>query len=211
MSLSEIQLIDGFSFRRYPESKNAADRRYYKGHAIVGGKHWYGYAHRYVWETRRGPIPPKHHIHHKDGNTANNSISNLECVAPGQHAARHPLSEEQKQRRLENLDAARGNAKIWHSSPEGREFHRMIAPRARKSFISQERECDQCAKSFMTKKPDHSDRFCSNACKSAWRRAQGVDDANFVCKECGITFRRNRYAKPDFCSVACRGYARAKK
>src|SRR5215469_17385379 len=34
--------------------------------------------HRKIWETHRGPLPKGVHIHHRDGNKANNQIDNLE-------------------------------------------------------------------------------------------------------------------------------------
>lgn len=51
--------------------------------------------HRWIYETMRGPIPAKHHIHHKDGNRRNNLLSNLECVSPKEHVAKHPRTTEQ--------------------------------------------------------------------------------------------------------------------
>src|SRR5688500_14502873 len=36
--------------------------------------------HRWVWQRHYGPIPPGHHVHHKDGNRLNNEISNLACL-----------------------------------------------------------------------------------------------------------------------------------
>ena len=35
--------------------------------------------HRAVWEYFHGPIPKGYHIHHMDGNRANNNIENLAC------------------------------------------------------------------------------------------------------------------------------------
>ena len=36
--------------------------------------------HRFVWEHYNGKIPDGYDVHHKDGNTHNNSIENLEIV-----------------------------------------------------------------------------------------------------------------------------------
>jgi len=41
---------------------------------------------RKLWESINGPIPKGYHIHHKDGNPYNNSIDNLECLSPEEHA-----------------------------------------------------------------------------------------------------------------------------
>ena len=37
--------------------------------------------HRVVWEQHHGPIPPKHVVRFKDGNTMNWDISNLEMIS----------------------------------------------------------------------------------------------------------------------------------
>lgn len=45
--------------------------------------------HREVWKSHHGTIPIGYVIHHKDGNPANNDISNLELVEWGQHSVNH--------------------------------------------------------------------------------------------------------------------------
>src|SRR5262245_7395366 len=47
------------------------------------------FLHREVWEHYRGPIPPGHHIHHRDGNGANNQIENLEPIEALKHLSDH--------------------------------------------------------------------------------------------------------------------------
>lgn len=41
--------------------------------------------HRYVWETEGCKIPEGWDIHHIDGDRANNSIDNLECLPKSEH------------------------------------------------------------------------------------------------------------------------------
>lgn len=60
--------------------------------------------------------------------------------------------------------------------------------------------CERCSKQFESKSPG---RFCSNACKSAWRRASGADNEQRQCTLCGDTFEVNRYSKVRFCSRSC--------
>ena len=45
--------------------------------------------HRLVWIVNHGPIPEGYIIHHKDGNRANNTITNLELTTPSQHSRNH--------------------------------------------------------------------------------------------------------------------------
>jgi len=47
--------------------------------------------HHYVWEKHRGPIPPKHVITFKDGNRANCTIENLECISMADNARRNAM------------------------------------------------------------------------------------------------------------------------
>jgi hypothetical protein len=49
------------------------------------GKH----EHRVIAEKLFGPIPPGHHVHHKDGNRHNNSPENLEILSAADHAREH--------------------------------------------------------------------------------------------------------------------------
>jgi hypothetical protein len=45
--------------------------------------------HRAVWEHHNGPPPPGCHVHHKDGDPANNDIANLEIYTASDHARKH--------------------------------------------------------------------------------------------------------------------------
>ena len=45
--------------------------------------------HVQVWESVNGKTPKGFHIHHKDGNTWNNSIDNLECIEGKKHLSIH--------------------------------------------------------------------------------------------------------------------------
>ena len=48
-------------------------------------------SHRLLWEQIYGPIPAKHIVRFKDGNTMNLHISNLECIAMGENAVRNSI------------------------------------------------------------------------------------------------------------------------
>ena len=83
--------------------------------------------HREVWKSYYGDIPKGYHVHHKDENTWNNEIENLELVKGSEHVRIH--AEEHKKdpnfiRRVKaNLDYARTFANEWHKSDGGREWH----------------------------------------------------------------------------------------
>ena len=44
---------------------------------------------RKVWKRLVGPIPDGYHIHHLDGNPANNSLDNLQMLSASDHAKLH--------------------------------------------------------------------------------------------------------------------------
>lgn len=54
-----------------------------------------------IWIKCIGPIPEdelgrKYHIHHKDRNWRNNSLDNLECLAPAEHYKAHRMEFAQR-------------------------------------------------------------------------------------------------------------------
>lgn len=124
--------FNGIIFRRYPDSKNAAHRRYYK----PGGR-WIKQGvqalHQEVWKAAHGPIPDGAHIHHRNGDLSDNSLANLVCLAPGEHAVEHAPARSaygKSAKQLAHLDRIRPLAAAWHRSPEGREWHRQHAREA---------------------------------------------------------------------------------
>ncbi len=73
----EAAEFNGEVYRRYPKSKHLNMRRYF-GRGRTGQS--LEYLHRAVWEYHHGPIPVNYDIHHKDGDTLNNMLDNLECL-----------------------------------------------------------------------------------------------------------------------------------
>lgn len=191
--------FQGITFRRYPESDNRSDRCYYRP-AIHNAQNGVESLHREVWKHHNGPIPDGHLIHHKDGDPTNNHIENLECVTPAEHVKRHPemgLTPEAIEKGVEA-------AKEWHRSDEGREWHENHWEQSLGKIFNdpKTRECDQCGDEY---EYYTSSRFCSNACKSKWRRDSGVDDVEYICEACRQPFMANKYADRNACSRRCTG------
>jgi hypothetical protein len=157
-----------------------------------------------VWKFYNGEVPKNYHVHHKDGNTKNNNISNLECIEASKH-----LSEHAKQRVIDNPDWYKefhekgiAAAPKWHKSPEGIEWHRQNAHKC--NFGNQtygESNCIFCSKLF-TKNSSHA-KFCSNKCKSAYRRNTGVDNIEKECMVCKSKFITSKYDRAKCCSGKC--------
>lgn len=189
----------GKVYRRYPESKRRSDRVYFK-RSVTGGAVW---LHRQIWADARGPIPVGAHIHHVNEDPNDNSIDNLACISPAEHGKAHEWSDERRARQAVHLERIRPLTKTWHASPEGIAKHREIGGMAYKVFVPVEKACGFCGGLFATKKIGHQDRFCSNKCKSAARRASGIDDVERICEACGLVFVANKYKRQRFCCRAC--------
>jgi len=190
---------NGSKYRRYPDSDHAANRSYFQ-RSMAQGTSW---LHRDVWEHERGPIPDGWHVHHIDGDTSNNDISNLECVSPKEHAQRHEWSDERRARQAKHLDGIRHLTKAWHCSEEGRAKHREVGALAYAAFKPVPKPCEHCGRQFEPRQIGNRDKFCSNKCKSAWRRKSGVDDETRQCASCGQDFIANKYSKARACSRSC--------
>lgn len=82
--------------------------------------------HKHTWEKFNGPVPCGFEVHHKDSNSANNSISNLEILESAEHSRMHLLKRisDGTLNNETNLLKAREAAKIWHKSIEGRAWHK---------------------------------------------------------------------------------------
>ena len=212
-TLSKVETVvyNGITFRRYPESKRASDRNYFKPNSVhvrKGVEH----LHREIWKAERGAIPDGYHVHHKDQDTANNSIDNLECIPQIEHIRIHNelMSDEHKDMLRARMDVIRPLTKEWHASPEGIEWHKQHAIDAGfGKFDPVEKSCDQCGKTYDA--ATTRTRFCSNNCKSAYRRTSGVDNETRQCARCGKDFTCNKYSPVTCCSGSCGAHWRQRR
>lgn len=170
--------------------------------------------HRYIWEYHNGPIPKGSHIHHIDGDKSNNVIENLMLLGHGEHATLHGNERAEKayNEMIRNLNEnARPKASEWHGSREGKEWHKKHYENTKdKLHIKKIFECKECGLRF--KAIDNGlTSFCSNKCKSKWRRKSGIDDEVRVCSYCGNNYKVNKYKKNKTCSRSCSNKLRAKE
>lgn len=163
------------------------------------------YLHRIIWEDHNGPIPAGFDVHHVDEDPENNAPYNLEALSREGHKLLHweSLTDEQKAAVRRNLteNAAPAAAK-WHRSPEGRNWHREKATRELPNRVHL-LDCEGCGRSVTRVGVVQKGRFCSNACKAAYRRSEGLDNEQRACAYCSAPFSVNRYAKTVTCSRAC--------
>lgn len=162
--------------------------------------------HRDVWEFYNGAIPEGFHVHHKDENPQNNSIENLELVEGRKHLRLHAQEHIQDETYLakarKNMHKAAEAAKEWHHSAEGREWHRLQGLKVFGNRTEKEYTCICCGSKFRTT-TFSIPKFCSNKCKSKWRRDKGFDNEERICEYCGETFIANKYSKKRFCGRVC--------
>ncbi len=210
MTHVESTTFQGITFRRYPDSPHRSERVYF----VPSGSHraqGVGRLHEEVWKAEHGPIPPGHHVHHVDHDPLNNDPGNLVLMTAEEHRAHHEADPEHRAivrspEWAEHLDAIRPLAAAWHSTEDGRAWHREHGREVMDARPLLAATCVQCGRRFESKLPL---RFCSNACKSAWRRAAGVDDEIRQCAWCGADFTANRYSRTRYCSRSHATKARA--
>lgn len=164
------------------------------------------YMHRVVWEFYNTKIPEGYEIHHIDFDRSNNAITNLQLLTTTEHKQLHGalLTDEQREaRRMNLIQNAQPKATEWHKSGEGRTWHQALISQQRELGVFKHRlNCSNCGKEFIGEK--HSKNvFCSNACKSAYRRNSKIDDVERVCEVCGKQFLVNKYKKTKTCSKRC--------
>lgn len=161
--------------------------------------------HVYVWEHYNGKVPEGCHIHHIDEDKSNNDISNLALLSEVEHLSLHAKENAiiNYERVIDNLNTkARPKASEWHGSEVGREWHKKHYEKMKdKLYVKHEFVCVQCGKGFSSTQTES--KFCSNNCKSAYRRASGVDDVVKICENCGGEYTANKYQKTRYCEL-CR-------
>lgn len=161
--------------------------------------------HRVVWETHNGPIPRGYEVHHINGNRADNNIGNLQLMLAEDHHRHHANQPERIAMSKKAIRKAAECAKQWHQTEAGKEFHSQHAKQYWKNAQPITYICKHCGNEFQSINVygKNENTFCSNACKSAWRRRSGVDNEERICPVCGKAFKVNKYAKQTCCSAEC--------
>lgn len=201
--LEKVARSDAFRYDIYMEYKFFQEIKFYQDKQTgywITSKCPKKRMHVVVWEAFNGKVPKGQHIHHLDENKSNNDISNLTLLSRSEHAKKHWTKERnewgRKQvRKMQQL------AKAWHGTEEGIEWHKEHGIDCwvkRKVVIL---KCEACGKEFTTKQ--YWQKFCSNNCKSAFRRKSNVDSIEVECEFCKKYFKKNKYSKAICCSKSC--------
>ena len=111
------------------------------------------------------------------------------------------VSDETRQKYRDNMNNnIRPKAIEWHKSAEGREWHKEQWKISLGNYIQEKIKmiCINCGKEFETIY-NGTNKFCSNNCKSAYRRKTGIDNEERTCKKCGNKYTTNKYSKRQYC------------
>jgi hypothetical protein len=165
--------------------------RYYMRSGCVGPQRSFAqvsrYLHRAVWQFYNGAIPAGYDVHHKGkASKATVDITKLDCMPRKVHQQLgHPFTPAEYKKVLIHLVTIRESQKC-------------------------EQTCSRCnvlfkARAvFAARGMESGNRFCSRACKAAWRREQLLDGEVRVCALCGTGFVCDKYCPSDRrCSRAC--------
>lgn len=106
------------------------------------------------------------------------------------------------EKQSENLRKARQKAAEFFQSEAGKKRRKELAIiyHSRKPIIIS--KCQSCNKDFETKSTRK--KYCSNKCKSQYRRKKGIDNRELKCVVCNKIFNYNQYIAPLTCSKECR-------
>ena len=154
--------------------------------------------HRVVYQHHNGDIPKGCHVHHKDGDRSNNQPENLELMSNSRHMSLHM----QERPPMGFTQVARDAAAKWHGSEHGAAWHAQHYEKFKHRLHEiRKYTCEQCGKEYEAMAGKN--RFCSNNCKSAHRRASGVDNIERACVVCGKIFVCDKYSAKKSCSRKC--------
>lgn len=160
---SELKIYNNHRYRRYPNSKYRNHRSYF-----YGTEPRRGYLHRHIWEDNNGEIPDGYEIHHKDHNTLNNNIDNLECVNISEHRSNHLSQRSNTDEHKKHLVKARQKASEWFKSEKGREWRSDFVKSTWSKRKRYDKVCEHCGSSFITPFPSRA-KYCNKKCQyNAW-------------------------------------------
>lgn len=193
-----IAVVDGYSFRKDKHTGYYLSAKPIEGHRKR--------LHVYVWERSHGKsVPVGYHVHHINGDKNNNEPMNLELLSRYSHLAYHGknnLTQNIEWREKFHASGIKA-APLWHASASGHKWHKEHYEQMKeKLYVAHEEKCTFCNKSLVAY-AHRKQYFCSNKCKSAFRRRSGIDNESRKCEVCGKEFVCSKYSKQRTCSRKC--------
>jgi hypothetical protein len=178
--------------------------------------------HRVLWENTNGAIPEGNHIHHIDGNPANNSLANLTSLSASEHMRLHQLQRfaenpELKEQTTRNMRSNQHKVQEWRESDIGRaKLREICATNAKNRVKKKPTLCLECGTSFLAY--SEQAKYCGGACrKQAFKKLTAtrserpecriiteLSEKNCVCqcKQCSQPFQAFS-SRTKLCSEEC--------
>jgi hypothetical protein len=125
--------------------------------------------HRVLWEEAYGEISVGNHIHHLDGNPANNSLENLASLSASEHMRHHQLQRfsecpELRERTTQNMRSNQHKVQEWRESEVGRVKLREICfNNAKARNNNKPTVCLECGASFLAYSKQA--KYCGDVCR----------------------------------------------
>ena len=194
------QMFNGMIYKKYTKM----DKYYRSCNSFVS------LLHRDVWEYHKGKIPKGFVVHHLKSRVRN-QIFHLKLMTDFAHKSMHTKKAHQNGTLKTPCKKALEKASEWHKSSAGSKWHDKHYENTKELLHQKfDRECLYCGKPCKTPRKN-TNAFCSNKCKSAWRRESGIDDIERSCVICGGVFIVNKYAVRQTCSNSCSHKLKRKK
>ncbi len=200
---TERVIFNGRTYTRYPESRHAGLRNYYRSHRSTSV---FMFLHVEVWKYHHPgqEIPKGYHIHHVDEDTSNNDPDNLQMLEGGEHLSLHHKGRMTPAKK-KHLDSIRSLGWAWHKTKEGREYHCGRQTEWSKRQPTVVLVCETCGESRSVKAiGKYGSKYCSHKC----RKESGVDHVIRTCKYCGKEFSTWKFKQTSSCSRSCAMKAR---
>lgn len=171
------------------------------------------YLHRDVWQYYNGEIPEGCVVHHKDSNTENNNIDNLQMLTTKEHDLLHGELTRKKCKedvdfynmKLNCIDIANIEVKKWHKTEAGKLCHSKQMKKRWENKQPNKYICTQCKIEYLTchDYSKNKNTFCSHLCAEKWLRYAPENQITKNCKHCGKEFQHSKRDHPACCSMSC--------
>ena len=126
--------------------------------------------HRQIWEdSNKRKIPKGYVVHHIDENTFNNSPENLAIKERRQHQSEHVKEWLKNPEYLKKIKSgllkAQEEAKKWHASKEGHEWHKKHWLKSIAIAKKHKHKCYVCGSEFESTRVKCV-KYCSQKCRN---------------------------------------------
>lgn len=158
--------------------------------------------HRSVYEYYFGEIPIGYEIHHRDLNTSNNKVENLQMLTKSEHTRVHFESQTGRFAKKTLICQFCGEEFAARYHGNNRFCSEKCRAKARRIECKEERICQFCGKKFLIQNYEQV-RYCSVSC--AQKDRQKGQHIIKKCPVCGKEFEccKGKSTNKTYCSPEC--------